>query len=120
MQLSISRPGTNDITKCVNFDQVTSSHCISYSLSCLFVSFIQCENSSDDELSSNTSSSCDVESLQLAVERERSFKLGRSALSSQVAVEGDVAEKDEENRDGIRFATLKFPAEKKETGIINW
>ena len=31
--------------------------------------------SSDDELSSNTSSSCDVESLQLAVEGEGSFNL---------------------------------------------
>jgi len=32
--------------------------------------------------------------MQLAVERERSFKLDRSALSSRVVVEGDVAEKD--------------------------
>jgi len=51
-----------------------------------------------DELSSDTSSSCDLESLQLAVERERSFKLDRSALLSRAVVEGDVAEKDEDNQ----------------------
>ena len=38
--------------------------------------------SSDDELSSNTSSSRDVELVQLAV--ERLFSFDRSALSSQV------------------------------------
>ena len=36
--------------------------------------------SSNDELSIDTSSSCDVESLQLAVEGEGSFKFDRSAL----------------------------------------
>jgi len=77
------------------------------------------EKSSDDKLSSNTSSSVDAESLQLAVERERSFKLDCSALSSWVVVEGDVAEKDEDNQDGIRFAPLKFPFKNKET-VINW
>jgi len=77
------------------------------------------KKSSDDELSSNTSSLCDVESLQLAVERERSFKLDQSALSSGVVVEGNVAEKDEDNQDGIRFATLKFRFKNKET-VINW
>jgi len=71
-------------------------------------------------LSSNTSLSGDVESLQLAVERERSFKLDRSALSSGVVVEGNVAEKDEDNQDGIRFAaTLNFRFENKET-VTNW
>ena len=44
-----------------------------YSLSHLFGGFIQWKKSSDDELSSNTSSSCDIESLQLAVEGEGSF-----------------------------------------------
>ena len=46
-------------------------------------------------------------------------KLDRSALSSRVVVEGDVAEKDEDNQNGIRFATLKFRFENKET-VINW
>ena len=41
--------------------------------------------SSNDELSSNTSSSCDVESLQLAVEGEGSFNsIVQLALSSRV------------------------------------
>ena len=44
-----------------------------HSLSRLFGSFIQWKISSNDELSSDTSSSCDVESLQLAVEEEGSF-----------------------------------------------
>ena len=35
---------------------------------------------SNDELYSDTSSSCDVESLQLAVEGEGSFEFDRSAL----------------------------------------
>ena len=39
--------------------------------------------SSDDELSSNTSSSCDVESLQLAVEGEGSLNsIVQSAIES--------------------------------------
>ena len=38
-----------------------------------FGGFIRWKKSADDELSSNTSSSCDVESLQLAEEGERSF-----------------------------------------------
>ena len=57
--------------------------------------------SSDDELSSNTSSLCDVESLQLAAEGEK--HIDRSALSSRVVKEGDVTEEDE---DGIRLPTL--------------
>ena len=44
-----------------------------HSLSHLFGGFIQWKMSSNDELSSDTSSSCDVESLQLAVEGEGSF-----------------------------------------------
>jgi len=47
------------------------------------------------------------------VEKEHSFKLDRSAL----VVEEDVAEKDEDNQDGIGFATLKFRFENDETGI---
>ena len=43
------------------------------SLSRVFGGFIQWKMSSNDELSSDTSSSCDVESLQLAVEGEGSF-----------------------------------------------
>jgi len=53
------------------------------------------------------------------VERERSFKLDRSTLSSWVVVEGDVVEKDEDNQDGMRFATLKFRFKNEET-VINW
>ena len=45
-----------------------------HSLSRPFGSFIQWKMSSNDELSSDTSSSCDVESVQLAVEGEGSFK----------------------------------------------
>ena len=44
-----------------------------HSLSRFFGGFIQWKMSSNDELSSDTSSSCDVESLQLAVEGERLF-----------------------------------------------
>ena len=71
-----------------------------HSLSHLFGGFIQWKKSSDDELSSNTSSSFDVESLQLAVE----------ALSSRVVEERDVTEedeKDDDDGDGIRFVTLE-------------
>ena len=119
MQLAIPRPGTSDVIRCVNFDQFTSSQYICYSLSCPVGSFTQWKKSSDDELSSNTSSSCDVESLKLAVERESSVKLDRSALSSRVEVEGDVAAKHDDNQDGIRFATWKFRFENMET-VINW
>ena len=44
-----------------------------HSLNRLFGSFIQWKMSSNDELSSDTSSSCDAELLQLAVEGEGSF-----------------------------------------------
>ena len=50
--------------------------CISYKVStqsCLFGGFIQWKMSSDDELWINTSSSCDVETLELAVEGEGAF-----------------------------------------------
>ena len=60
--------------------------------------------SSDDELSSNTSSSWDVtcKSLQLAVEGEDSFKFDRSALSSRVVEEGEATKENEKGEDGIR------------------
>ena len=65
------------------------------------------------ELSIDTSSSCDAESLQLAVEGEG------SALSSRVTEKGDVTEEDEDDEDGIRFVTLESRFENKET-ILNW
>ena len=49
-----------------------------HSLSRLFGGFIQWKMSPNDELSSATSSSCDVESLPLAVEGEGSLKSIRS------------------------------------------
>ena len=52
------------------------SQCVSYKVSThsrLFRGFIQWKMYSNDELSSDTSSSCDVELLQLAVEGEGSF-----------------------------------------------
>ena len=75
--------------------------------------------SSNDELSSDTSSSCDVESLQLAVEGEGSFKFDRSAQKSRVVEEGDVTEEDEDDEDGILFVTLESRFESKET-VQNW
>ena len=60
-----------------------------------------------DELSSITSSSCDVGSLQLAVEGGRLFKFDHSALSGRVVEEVDLTEEDEDDKDGIRFATLE-------------
>ena len=61
--------------------------------------------SSNDELSSDTSSSCDVESLQLALEGEGSFISIFQRYSSRVVEEGDVTEEDEDDEDGIRFVT---------------
>ena len=63
--------------------------------------------SSNDELSSDTSSLCDVESLQLAVEGEDSFNLIVQRYLSRVVEEGDVTEEDEDNEHGIRFVTLE-------------
>ena len=73
----------------------------------------------NDELSSDASSSCDVESLQLAVEGEGSFNSIGQRLSSRVVEEGDVAEEDEDDEDGIRFVTLESRFESKET-VLNW
>ena len=69
--------------------------------------------SSNDELSSDTSSSCDVESLQLAVEGEGSFN------SSPVLEEGEVTEEDGDDEDGLRFVILESRFENKET-VLNW
>ena len=62
--------------------------------------------SSDGELSSNTSSSFDVESLYIVSGRRGKIRSFR-ALSSRVLKEGDVTEEDEDDEDGIRFATLE-------------
>ena len=75
--------------------------------------------SSNDELSSDTSSSCDVESLQLAVEEKGSSNSIVISLSSRLVEEGDVTEEDEDDEDGIRFVTLESRFENKETGL-NW
>ena len=73
----------------------------------------------NDELSSYTSSSCDVESLQLAVEGEGSFNLIIQRESSRVVEEGDVTKEDEDDEDGVRFVTLESRFESKET-VSNW
>ena len=53
-----------------------------HSQSCLSGGFIQRKKSSDDELSSNTSSSCNVEWLQLPVEGRAFFIRSFSAIES--------------------------------------
>ena len=75
--------------------------------------------SSNDELSSNTSSWCDVESLQLVVQGEGSFNSIVQRYSSRVVEEGDVTEEDEYDEDGTRFVTLEYRFENKET-VLNW
>ena len=75
--------------------------------------------SSNDELSSDTSSSCNVELLQLALEGEGSFNLIVQRYSSRVVEEGDVTEEDEDDEDGILFVTLESRYESKET-VLNW
>ena len=77
---------------------------------------------SNDELSSDTSSSCDIESLQLPVEGEGSFNLivQRYRVGSwEKQGEGDVTEEDEDDEDGRRFVTLESRFENKET-VLNW
>ena len=73
----LAKNGTSDDIRCVSFDCFTFESVYflqSYhSLSRLFGGFILWKMSSNDELSSDTSSSCDVESLQLAVEGEGFF-----------------------------------------------
>ena len=93
-----------------------------HSLSVFFGGFIRWKKSSDDELSSNTSASCDVESLQLAVEGEGSFYyiVQRYRVGSwKKREEGDVTEEDEEDEDGIRFSALESQVENKGT-VLNW
>ena len=46
------------------------------------------------------------------------FKFDRSALSSWVAEEGDMTEEDEDDQDGICFASLESWFENKET-VLN-
>ena len=75
--------------------------------------------SSNDELSSDTSSSCDVESLQLAVKGEGSFHSIVQRYRVWSRNEGDVTEKDEDDEDGKRFVTLKSRLENKEA-VLNW
>ena len=60
--------------------------------------------SSNDELSSDTSSSCGVESLHAV---------------TKVVEGGDLTEEDEDDEDGIRFVTLESRFESKET-VLNW
>ena len=63
---------------------------------------------SDDKLSRNTSSSCNVESLKLTVEWEGSFNsMIVQHASIWVVEEGDVTEEDEDDEDGIRIAILE-------------
>ena len=74
--------------------------------------------SSNDELSSDTSSSCDVESLQLAVEGEGSFNsIVQRYRVEAWNLEGDVTEEDEDDEDGT--LTLESRFESKET-VLNW
>ena len=76
--------------------------------------------SSNDELSSDTSSSCDVESLQLAVEGECSLNsIVQRYRVAGVVQGGDVTEEDKDDEDGIRFVTLESLFENKET-VLNW
>ena len=104
----------------------TLSQCISYKVIALtepsFWRFIQWKMSSNDELSSDTSSSCDAESLQLALEGEGSFNLivQRYRVGSwEKQGEGDVTEEDEDDEDGIGFVTLESRFQYKET-VLNW
>ena len=99
---------------CVKFDRFTSSQCISYKISIhwsiiLAVLFSGKSQDSDDELSSNTSSSCNVESLQLTVEWEGSFNsVIVQRASIWVVEEGDVTEEYEDDEDGILREIISF------------
>ena len=75
--------------------------------------------SSDDELSSNTSSSCDVESLQLAVEGEGSFNSIAQRYRVGLWKKETWRKKDEDDEDGTRFVTLESRFDNKET-VLNW
>ena len=72
-------------------------------MSHLFGGFIQWKKSSDDELSSKTSTLCDVELLQLhvVVEGKLSFILIVQCYQDWAGEEGDVMEEEEDDEDGI-------------------
>ena len=72
---------------------------------------------SNAELSSDTSSSCDVESLLLALEGEGSFN--SIVQRCRVEEEGDVTEEDEDDEDGMRSVILESRFKNKET-VLNW
>ena len=75
--------------------------------------------SSNDELSSDKSSSCDVKLLQLAIEGEGSFNSIVQRYQVGPWKKEMSAEEDEDDEDGIRFVTLESRFESKET-ILNW
>ena len=77
--------------------------------------------SSNDELSSDTSSSCDIESLQLAVDAEGSFNsiVQRYRVGRVVELRRRRDEEDEDDEGGIRFVTIESRFENKET-VLNW
>ena len=77
-------------------------------------------SSNDDELSSNTSSSCDVESQQLVVEGKGSLNLiVWSAIESGRGRRRRDEERYKDDEDGARFVTLESRFENKET-VLNW
>ena len=71
------------------------------------------ENVSNDESSSDTSASCDVELLQLALEGEGSF----NPIVQRYRV--GLTEEDEDDEDDIRIMTLESQFENKET-VLDW
>ena len=71
------------------------------------------ENVSNDESSSDTSSSCDVELLQLALEGEGSF----NPIIQRYRV--GLMEEDKDDEDDIRIMTLESQFENKET-VLDW
>ena len=72
--------------------------------------------STNDKLSSEASSLCDVESLQLAVEGEGTFN---SIVKRHRGMEeGDVTERDKDDENGIRL-TVESRFENKKT-VLNW
>ena len=79
------------------------------------------ENVLNDELSSDASSSCGVESLQLALEGEGSLNsiVQRYRIGSwKKETWRRKTEEDEGDEDGIRFVTLESRFENKET-VLN-
>ena len=73
----------------------------------------------NDELSSDTASWCDVESLQLAAEGKGPF-ISIVQLYRVGSWKKEMWRKeDEDDEDGIRFVTLESRFESKET-VLNW